>query len=50
MEDGRKISRKEQSCISNCIFMWWGNSNDPRDPNVRDEKYEKCLTDCRVCG
>ncbi|MFZ7126178.1 MAG: hypothetical protein ACOWWM_08510 [Desulfobacterales bacterium] len=50
MEEGRSISRKEQSCISNCIFRWWGNREDPTDPDLKEEKYEQCLTDCRICG
>lgn len=50
MEKGRTITREEQSCISNCILRWWGNPNDPADPEVRDARYEVCLTNCQICG
>jgi hypothetical protein len=50
MNDTRRITREDQACISNCIFEWWGNREDDRDPEDRDRHYERCLTDCRVCG
>jgi hypothetical protein len=47
---GRKITREEQGCISNCIFEHWGNPDDPRDPEERDRHYMQCLEECRICG
>jgi len=46
----RKITEKERSCISNCIFEHWGDSDSRIDPEQRDKEYEKCLTGCRICG
>jgi hypothetical protein len=47
---GRKISDKERECISNCIFQYWGDPKSDEAPEIRNEKYEKCLEDCRICG
>lgn len=46
----RNITRKERSCISNCIFRFWGDRENPITPEQREPEYEQCLTDCRVCG
>ncbi len=44
----RDITSREQSCISQCILKHWsGSSPDSRE---RDRSYEKCLSDCNVCG
>lgn len=48
--EGRKITRSEQGCISNCIHKHWGDPKNTEDPEVRDQQYERCLDDCRVCG
>jgi hypothetical protein len=47
---GRKITNEEQGCVSNCIFQHWGDPDSPEAPETRDENYEKCLEDCRICG
>lgn len=47
---GRKITNEERGCISNCIFQHWGDPETTEAPEARDEKYEKCLEDCRICG
>ncbi len=50
MRKGRKISRKEQNCISNCIFKYWGDNAKKWDDKTRDHRYESCLSDCRICA
>ena len=48
--EGHRITQEEQSCMSHCIFKFWGDPEN-RDPaEKRDRDYEDCLTDCRVCG
>ena len=47
---GRKISNREQRCIADCIRQHWGNPDRRDDIEKLDEEYERCLTDCRVCG
>lgn len=49
--ENRHINREEQQCISRCIVSHWGEDADktPRDED-RDRAYERCLSDCRVCG
>jgi hypothetical protein len=46
----RKITQNERGCISNCIFEHWGDPDDIKDVEKRDEEYQSCLTDCQVCG
>ena len=46
----RKISKDEQSCISNCITKYWGNSDNQDDEETRDRGYEQCLSNCQICG
>ena len=46
--DKRDIVPNEQDCISQCIFKFWSNTAE-KVPN-RDESYERCLTNCNVCG
>ena len=48
---GRKITNTEQHCISDCIYKYWGDEKQRHvDPEKRDEKYENCLSDCRICA
>ena len=47
--DQQRINREEQSCISNCIYKYWGSSAQVEDDEKRDHEYEQCLTDCRIC-
>lgn len=47
---GRVITDKERGCISGCIFQFWGDPKRDEAPETRNEKYEKCLEDCRICG
>ena len=48
--EGRKITREDRSCISNCIFQYWGNPGYEQDDEKRDKDYEDCLTNCRICA
>lgn len=48
--EGHRISRKEQGCISNCIFEFWGNPDNKGNAEKRDSDYEQCLSDCHICG
>ncbi|BBO90133.1 hypothetical protein [Desulfosarcina ovata] len=44
----RNIVPNEKECISQCIMQYWSSSSEPtRD---RDAKYERCLTNCNICG
>lgn len=45
---GREILPNEKECISQCIFKYWSSSSKPA--KNRDESYERCLTQCNVCG
>ncbi len=47
---GRTITKDEQGCISECIHQHWGDPESTETPESRDEKYEKCLEGCRICG
>ncbi len=44
----REITPSERECISQCILKFWSGSSQPVDN--RDERYERCLTNCDVCG
>jgi hypothetical protein len=45
----KNMSTGEQRCISECIFKHWGaQSSTP--PEHREEAYEACLSQCRVCS
>ena len=44
----REILPNEKECISQCIFKYWSGSSE--SIKERDAAYEKCLTDCNVCG
>jgi hypothetical protein len=44
----REILPNEKECISQCILKFWSGSSQPVDN--RDERYERCLTNCDVCG
>lgn len=46
--ENRNIVPNEQACISQCIIKFWSNQSTNTDN--RDEKYERCLTSCNVCG
>jgi len=48
--EGHGISREEQSCISKCIFKFWGDPDNKDNTENRDRDYMDCLTDCRICG
>jgi hypothetical protein len=48
--EGHRISREEQSCISKCIFKFWGDPDNKDSTGNRDRDYMDCLTDCRICG
>ena len=50
MGDSRPITPSEQHCISDCIRRFWGDRDEPSDPDARDRAYEQCLTDCQICG
>ncbi len=50
MRESRKIKPGEQQCISECIRRFWGDREDPIDPETRDRYYEQCLTDCQICA
>jgi hypothetical protein len=43
------ISRQEQSCIADCIFKYWGQQSET-PPEDRENSYEECLGDCRICS
>jgi hypothetical protein len=45
-----KITKHEQGCISSCITKYWGNPDNKDDDVKRDRDYEKCLSDCQICG
>ncbi|BBO69396.1 hypothetical protein DSCA_33260 [Desulfosarcina alkanivorans] len=44
----RDIVPNERECISQCIMKFWSGSDRPVEN--RDERYERCLTHCNVCG
>jgi hypothetical protein len=44
----RDIVPNEKECISQCIIKFWSGSD--RKVENRDEYYEQCLTNCKVCG
>lgn len=45
---GRDIVPNEKECISQCIFKYWSGSQ--KNVENREERYERCLTDCNVCS
>jgi hypothetical protein len=45
----KEISSKEQQCISQCILDHWGEQSQS-PPESRDQDYERCLSECRICG
>jgi hypothetical protein len=44
----REIVPNERECISQCILKFWSGSSQPVDN--REDRYERCLTNCDVCG
>ena len=46
--ENREIVPNEKECIWQCIFKFWSASNAPA--KNRDERYERCLTSCNICG
>ena len=46
--ENRNIVPNEQNCISQCIIKFWSNTSEK--VSDRDNKYERCLTRCNVCG
>jgi len=45
----REIPNKDRRCISECILKHWGEQSQT-PLKRRDEEYERCLSDCRVCS
>lgn len=45
---GRDIVPNEKECISQCIIKFW--SGPGRSAANHDAQYERCLTNCNVCG
>ena len=43
------ITDPEQKCLSRCIYKYW-SENSKIDPTHRQEKYERCLSDCQICS
>jgi len=46
----KKVSRKEQLCISECIHKHWRHPDVNTEDNRRNQNYEQCLTSCNICG
>ncbi len=44
----RDIVPNEKECISQCIIKFWSGPGQSA-PN-HDEQYQRCLTNCNVCG
>ena len=44
----REIVPNEKECISQCIIKFWSAASEQLEN--RDERYERCLTNCDVCG
>jgi hypothetical protein len=49
MED-RRITKDEQTCIAECIGTYWGADSENRESETREEQYQSCLTNCKICG
>lgn len=47
--DQKKISRREQKCIGECILTHWSESSKTSSEQ-REEEYEQCLHDCQLCA
>jgi len=45
----QKITNHDQKCISECIFEHWNESSETPHEE-RADKYEQCLTDCKICS
>jgi hypothetical protein len=45
----KEISSNDRQCISQCIRDHWGEQSKT-PPEHRDEAYERCLSECRICG
>ena len=50
MSESRQISSKERHCISDCIREYWGDNSARKESQNRNDDYEQCLSDCKVCG
>jgi hypothetical protein len=46
----KQISIEGQQCISQCIYKNWSYPNVHTEEDIRDQKYEQCLTSCNICG
>ncbi|MGV7223510.1 MAG: hypothetical protein ACQ9MH_18525 [Nitrospinales bacterium] len=46
----KKVSRKEQLCISECIHKYWRHPDVSTEDDRRNQNYEQCLTSCNICG
>lgn len=47
--DRKQISNSDQHCISECILKHW-SEHSASPSRRRDEAYERCLTNCRICS
>ncbi|MEJ2655971.1 MAG: hypothetical protein P8012_02095 [Desulfobacterales bacterium] len=47
---GKKITREEQHCISQCINKFWGQPHEDIEDDERDREYGKCLSNCKICA
>jgi hypothetical protein len=45
----KSISSSDQRCISECIRKHW-SEHGASPSQRRDEAYERCLTNCRICA
>ena len=45
----QEISGKDQQCISQCIITHWSEQSET-PLERRDDEYERCLSECRVCS
>ena len=50
MSKPRRITSKEQRCLSDCIRKFWGQDSPEDSAEKRDTDYEQCLTDCSICN
>jgi len=45
----KEISNNDQQCISRCILDHW-SEHSKTHPEYRQEAYQQCLGECRVCS
>jgi hypothetical protein len=46
----KQISIEGQRCISQCINKYWSHLDVDTKDDIRNQKYEQCLTSCNICG